>query len=578
MAELDSRLRDVADLDKAVRLALRFSAELLGAPQRCAALLVPGRDEAVIEGAWPADRTTEPWPALELARFARGEKPALPDDVAVARLRRRRRPWGAAALRWPGRTPSWNIRHALTHLVAATNDQVERIEARRLAEVRARIDRKIVEQLRPKDLLYQVLDGLRSITGYDHSGSILLHAEGSPALELVAEQLAFRKGRSARIGAAVVLPEALRSALSTPGSRGVSRRGDRWIPWDEDAGENLGDWLQSALPPIAADAPLPSELIVAPLLATSDLVGVLMIAALHPGTFWPYECELVDALLPHAILSLRNARRNETLEDQVIQSERKHAMAELARGVSHDVNNALGTVLPLVQQLRAESADGRVDPEALREDLAAIEGSLQACVRIFSNMLQFARRTSEQAIEPSARLDLALDAVQAIHGDGLRRHGIAFERCLDDELPMLPLRQAELEQLVLNLVSNARDAVSAAGGAGGEVIVRAALVSDGARPGERRVRLEVSDSGVGIAAGQLERVLEPFFTTKPRGSGLGLSICRAIVWQCRGRIEVRSPRIDGRIPVATTGAGPADPAPPGTTVVVELPCRPESAS
>ncbi|MBM4114228.1 MAG: HAMP domain-containing histidine kinase, partial [Phycisphaerae bacterium] len=510
-----------------MRLALRFAAELLGAPERCAALLEPGRDEASIEACWPTSAAPASWPSRELASFARGEKPELPPDIAVGRLRRRRRPWGAIVLRWPGRSPSWNTRHALTRLVAATNEQVERLEARRLAEVRSRIDRKIVEQVRPKDLLYQVLDGLRSLTGYDHSGSVLLRAEAAPALEMVAEQLAFRKGRSARIGAAVAISDARRAALGAAGSRGFSRRGGAWRAWDErtDADSNLAEWLESALPPILAEAPVPAEIIVAPLLAHGDLVGVVRIAAMHAGTFWPYECELVDALLPHALLSLRNARRAESLEDQVIQSERKHAMAELARGVSHDVNNALGTVLPLIQQLRAEAAERRVDAATLPEDLATIERSLQSCVRIFNNMLQFARRTADETIEPSARVDLALEAVHAIHGDGFRRHGISFERRVDDDLPLLPLRQAELEQVVLNLVANARDALVACGG--GEIVVRASLESvSGRGTPERRVKIEVHDDGEGIPAAQLSRVLEPFYTTKPRGNGLGLSICR----------------------------------------------------
>ncbi|MBM4113180.1 MAG: HAMP domain-containing histidine kinase, partial [Phycisphaerae bacterium] len=80
----------------------------------------------------------------------------------------------------------------------------------------------------------------------------------------------------------------------------------------------------------------------------------------------------------------------------------------------------------------------------------------------------------------------------------------------------------------------------------------------------------VHDGGEGIPAAQLSRVLEPFYTTKPRGNGLGLSICRAIIWQCRGRIELRSPRVDRE-------RSPGDGARPGTSVLVEIPCRVGSA-
>src|SRR5262249_50187834 len=162
---------------KAARIALRHSAALFGADQRCLAMLIPGKNDASIVEIGPRETRPESWPALGLAEFARGRKAELPPSVAVARLRRRRRPWGTLALRWNSDEPDWNIRNALTRLAAVTNDAIERIESRRLAEVRARIDRKILEQLRPKDLLYQILDGLRSLTGYDHSGAILLRVE-----------------------------------------------------------------------------------------------------------------------------------------------------------------------------------------------------------------------------------------------------------------------------------------------------------------------------------------------------------------------------------------------------------------
>ena len=258
--ELVVRLRDVSDLDKALRVALRTAAELLGAPQRCLAVLIPGQSEARIDATGIADPGPNTWPARELAGFARGEKPRLPDDLAVARLRRRRRPWGTLALRWPMQNPSWNIRHALTRLAAVTNEHVERQEARRLAEVRARIDRKIMEQLRPKDLLYQVLAGLRSLTGYDHSGTVILRGDSPTALEVVAEQLAWRKGKGTRIGAAVVLPTDRAEQFARAGARGFSRLNDRWSAWNEEDDASLAEWLDAALPPLSADAPQPDGL------------------------------------------------------------------------------------------------------------------------------------------------------------------------------------------------------------------------------------------------------------------------------------------------------------------------------
>src|SRR4029079_5887024 len=83
-------------------------------------------------------------------------------------------------------------------------------------------------------------------------------------------------------------------------------------------------------------------------LATRDgLLGILKIASIHPGAFCRYEVALISQLTTQAAVALQNARRAESLEQRVLAAERKHAMANLARGVSHDVNNALGAVLPL---------------------------------------------------------------------------------------------------------------------------------------------------------------------------------------------------------------------------------------
>src|SRR5262245_16029882 len=525
--ELETILRDVGEADKAVRLLARFAAQLLYADHRCVALLKPGQRPADIVHTGAGEPGPGTWPADLLADFARGLKPDLPASVAVARLKRRRRPGGTIAPRWERVEPDWAARTVLTRLAGVTNDALERIEARRLAEVRARIDRKIMEQLRPKDLFYQILDGLRSLTGYDHSGTVLLRVAGTASLELVAEQLAYRKGKGGRSGHVMnVAPDRLAS-LRGGEVWGFSRAGLLWDPWDARTPRGLAEWVRETLGP-AAGAPAEAEAIIAPLRSGEDVTGVLKVSATQEGTFGLYEAELVAALLPHAAIALQNARRAESLEDNLILAERKSAMAELARGVSHDVNNALGAVLPLVQQLREEVREGRVQPDQLSRDLDEIERSVRTCTRIFGGMLQFGRRAAKEGVV-SARLDTALDSALSILGEGLRRGEIEVKRSLPGDLPPLPLRQSELEQIMLNLIGNARDGMAAAG-RGGELNVEAALEEQSAGP--PLIRLSVADTGVGIPQENLKLVLEPFFTTKPGGNGLGLAICRSIVWQC----------------------------------------------
>jgi two-component system NtrC family sensor kinase len=133
---------------------------------------------------------------------------------------------------------------------------------------------------------------------------------------------------------------------------------------------------------------------------------------------------------------------------------------------------------------------------------------------------------------------------------------VSIVKEITPDLPTLPVRQTELEQVFLNLIANARDALAAAGPAG-MLHIRAGI---DAQSVSRLLRIEVADTGIGIPAENRARVLEPFFTTKPAGNGLGLSICRSIVWQCQGRIHLECPS-----GLAT------EPGRPGTRVVITAP-------
>ena len=194
----------------------------------------------------------------------------------------------------------------------------------------------------------------------------------------------------------------------------------------------------------------------ASLATRAGLLGILKIASIHPGAFCQYEVELISQFLPQAAVALQNARRAESLELRVLVAERKHAMADLARGVSHDVNNALGAVLPLVQQLRADIEEHQFDPDVAAEDLLQIEQSIQVCRRIFGAMVHFGRGSERNPSEVS--LGHALDGALAIFREGLERRGVRLEIDVPGDLPPLVAVQADVEQLLLNLVSNARDA------------------------------------------------------------------------------------------------------------------------
>jgi signal transduction histidine kinase len=537
-----NQFRDGRDAEKVLRAALRLGLDLFRAADGCVASVRPGGGEARVLFGVPPDAW---WDRPLLTGFLRGDKVAVPADTMFARIRRFGRMWGVLAVRSPAAAYHWDARQALSSIGAVANELIDRIDQERVREVRARVDRKVLEQSQPKHLFYEVLHGLRSLTAYDHSAALLTYDAGADALEVVAEQVAWQKAKGQNVGRTLAPAGPLCGLLCAGQVCGFDRQGRRWTDWtgtDATALAELLDFDRGR----AGAAPPEGAVLCAPLVARAGLVGILKVASVNPGAFGRYEVDLVAQFLPQAAVALQNSRRAESLEQKVLAAERKHAMADLARGVSHDVNNALGVVLPLVQQLREELDRGELDPAVAAEDLREIERSIQACRRIFGGMLGFARGLARSPGAVSLRQ--AVDGALAILRQGVERSGLNLVVALPEDLPSIAGVQADLEQLLLNLLSNARDASRA----GDTVAVRARRDSD-------VIELIVEDTGCGMTREHLGRIQEPFVTTKADGHGLGLAICRSIVAQMRGQLRIES----------TPGAG--------TRVHASFPIREEDA-
>ena len=517
--------REGRDPEKILRAALKLGVELFGGKEGCVATIHPGAIEARIihnapDNAW--------WDRMLFAGFLRGDKVSVPHEMMIARIRRHGRMWGALALRSPDANFHWDARQAFSTIGNLANELIDQADLHRIREVRARVDRKVMEQSHPKHLSYELLHGIRSLTAYDHSAALLIHDAELGVLEVVAEQIAWRKAKGENVGRKFPLKKTLHDVLAQPVVRGFDRDRNAWSNWTGDDSTDLADFLDYCRTPGPGDpAPREGAILCASLITRSGLLGVLKVASMHPGSFCPYEVDLISQFLPQAAVALQNARRAENLERRMIDAERKHAMADLARGVSHDVNNALGAVLPLVQQLLDEVEQGSFDPQEAVVDLRQVERSIQVCRRIFGGMLNFARGSARNPSDVA--LAQAVDSALLIFREGLERRGVTLEVDVAPDLPSLFAVQADVEQLLLNLLSNARDAI----GSGDRLTIQAEA-SDG------WLELMVEDTGCGISAEDLAKLQEPFFTTKPNGHGLGLAICRSITAQLRGQFDIRS--------------------------------------
>lgn len=519
-ADLRSRLASAHDVRKVVVYGLRAAMELFAAPDGAMATLNPGQDRAWLGFSLPRDGD---WDRQLFTRYLAGARPPIPEDTLLAPVRRRGRNWTALALRHRGVPFHLEHRDALFAVTGVLTEIVERLDEQRTRKVRRKIERKIADRQEPKDLLYDILHGIRSLARYDHSAAVLIAKDGNETLELVAEQIAWTKAKSRKIGLRLPLDDGLRKQLSGDGVHLFERAEDGWTPRRQTATAALPELLGDE----PAGAPREVAMLCAPIATPDGALGVLKISARRPGVLDDFEARLVEDFVPMTSLAVQFLVRTESLQEQVLRAERKHVLANLARGITHDLNNALGAVLPLVQQMREEIADGELRPETLDKDLESIERSLQTCRRIFGGMLSIARGSVQSVGHGNLRR--AIDGALSVVGDGFERRAIEVVVDLPKELPTIRGNQGDLTQVFLNLLSNARDAMED----GGRLEIRATPHGNG-------VQVVIADDGRGIPPEVLERISEPFFTTKPEGNGLGLSICRSILWDIEGDMTVDS--------------------------------------
>jgi PAS domain S-box-containing protein len=232
-----------------------------------------------------------------------------------------------------------------------------------------------------------------------------------------------------------------------------------------------------------------------------------------------------------------------TMTQQLWQASKLATMGELAASVAHELNNPLATI-SLHTELLADSL-APDDPD--RQPLLVIDQEVGRMATLVSNLLAFSRRSHQQlsTLDICDELTSTLDFIQ-YH---LRGNNIDIAKDYASGLPTVQGDREQLRQVFVNLITNASDAMPR----GGTLKVRGRT---GAMPaGGQAVVIEFSDTGTGIQTGDLPRLWEPFFTTKPegKGTGLGLAICRRTVEEHRGTIEIE------------TGPGK------GTTVRITLP-------
>ncbi|MFO7708673.1 MAG: ATP-binding protein [Desulfobacterales bacterium] len=253
---------------------------------------------------------------------------------------------------------------------------------------------------------------------------------------------------------------------------------------------------------------------------------------------------VVSVLITRHMITIikRRDAQADRLNEQVLQAGKLASIGELSAGVAHEINNPLAIILT-ERQLVLDAAkhlplDGIEFREQLDDSLNQIDVQIQRCKRITQNLLRFSRRT-ESVIE-KVDLNAFIREVVELMDREARSSGIKFFTELDPKLPPLLSDPSQLQQVFLNLITNAIDAHD--GKPYGSI--RLTTRADEAL---RQAHVAVADTGAGISPEHLARIFDPFFTTKSvgKGTGLGLSICYSTVKRLGGSISVQSEKGKG---------------------------------
>jgi PAS domain S-box-containing protein len=319
----------------------------------------------------------------------------------------------------------------------------------------------------------------------------------------------------------------------------------------EIVGCDIGDLVPAGLPDKARQVPRhPEES--APILTArrrgGDSVPVEITVSVADTQDGPVRCavlrdvtERLRALAEQA--RLREQAERDRVEARLQRNQRLESLGQLAGGIAHDFNNLVGVILNYAEFIIEEATQGNGDANAITSDARQVVRAAHRAGELTHQLLSFARREVVRA--------RVVDLNQVIRGaeHTLRRsigEHITLSTRLDARTPAITADPGQLEQVLLNLAVNARDAMPTGGGLTVETTMQDvdqeyAAARPTVRP-QRYARIRVSDTGTGMSREIIDRAFEPFFTTKPsgEGTGLGLATVYGIVAQSGGDVQIYS--------------------------------------
>lgn len=259
--------------------------------------------------------------------------------------------------------------------------------------------------------------------------------------------------------------------------------------------------------------------------------------------FTKEDLELLTAICNQAGVVIENAKLFDDLKKvnlelkerqaQLIEAEKLSALGQLASGVAHEINNPLTSIISYAELSSEQLAEGKIGPEDLKkcsEFLERVKANGYRCQKVAENLLHFARR--KKAEMAPTDVNKVMETTLIMGQYDMKKMGIKLIMNLSPDLPLIAANGDQLQQVFLNMIINARDAMQK----GGTLTITTSKI------GDKWAEVKFTDTGCGIPDDKLEEVFKPLYTTKGegRGTGLGLSISQEIIERHNGTIDVES--------------------------------------
>jgi len=286
-----------------------------------------------------------------------------------------------------------------------------------------------------------------------------------------------------------------------------------------------------------------------PLAVREQMIGLIRIYLPQRGEFTDDELDFIITVAEQCACIIERVQLMENQQAQfdhlATQMEKMSSLGRMAAGIAHEINNPLAGILLYSSNMSKKVPQGG----PLEEGLNIIIKETQRCKTIIQGLLEFARDREPQKVP--ADINAIMETALGILDNEFRLRHVGLELQLAENMVKTLLDENQIEQVFINLLLNAIHAVEE----NGRVTIQTAVDSE-----NNKVQVEITDNGCGIAADDIEKIFEPFYSTKAKGTGLGLAVSYGIVKNHQGDIRVYS--VPGEI----------------TRFTIELPIRDENFS